>query len=336
MSQKKKVNIRDIAQRANVSISTVSRVLNNGTPVTEAKRKAVLQAIAELDYQPNVAAQALAGGQTRTVGVITQDISNPFYDAILRGVRQGFEGSGYSPIFADGRWQAAKEQKAILMLLARRVDALIILGGCSSEESLQQFEHQIPLIIIGRNLPALGNKCLPLDDFEGAYKATQYLIELGHQRIAHITGILAHQDAVERRTGYEQALADAGLELDPELIIEGDFLEQSGVLAVEMLFTRARPFSAIFAANDQMAYGVLLGLYRRGIRVPDDVSIIGFDDQRTSAYTTPPLTTIRQPAVEIGETAAQTILHLLQDKTFAIPEFPAELIIRESASRYRY
>ncbi len=131
-------------------------------------------------------------------------------------------------------------------------------------------------------------------------------------------------------------MADAGLELDPELVIEGDFVEQSGVLAVEMLFTRTRSFSAIFAANDQMAYGVLLGLHRHGIRVPDDVSIIGFDNQRTSAYTTPPLTTIHQPAVEIGETAALAILHLLKDKPFTMPEFPAKLIIRESVARYRY
>lgn len=336
MVQKKKVNIQDIAQKAKVSISTVSRVLNNGDSVIEAKREAVLQAMAELNYQPNMAAQALAGGQTKTIGVITQDISNPFYDAILRGIRQGLEGTGFYPIFADGRWRADKEQKAILTLLARRIDALIILGGCSSEETLQQFGQQTPLVVVGRSLPALAQQCLPLDDFKGAYQATQYLIELGHRRIAHITGILAHQDAVERRRGYEQALSEAGLEVDSDLIIEGDFLEQSGVLAVEMLFTRARSFSAIFTANDQMAFGALLGLYRRGIRVPDDVSLIGFDDQRTSAYTTPPLTTIRQPAIEIGETAAQAILHLLKDRPFTMPEFPAELIIRESVARYRY
>ncbi len=336
MIQKKKVNIQDIAQKANVSISTVSRVLNEGASVAEAKRNAVLQAVAELNYQPNVAAQALAGGQTKTVGVITQDISNPFYDAILRGVRQGLDESGYSPIFADGHWQAPAELKALQMLLDRSVDGFIVLGGCSPEEALQEFNKQVPLVIIGRNLASLDHQCLRLDDFAGAYKATQYLIGLGHQRIAHITGILAHQDAVERRAGYEQALSDAGLELNPELIIEGDFLEQSGLLAVEMLFTRAHPFNAIFAANDQMAYGVRLGLYRRGIRVPDDISLIGFDDQRTSAYTTPPLTTIRQPAIEIGETAAQAILHILKDKPFTMPEFPAELVIRESVARYRY
>ena len=336
MVQKKKVNIQDIAEKANVSISTVSRVLNNGDSVTEGKRNAVLQAMAELDYQPNVAAQALAGGQTRTIGVITQDISNPFYDAILRGARQGLDASGYSPIFADGHWQASAERKALQMLLDRSVDGLIVIGGCSPEETLRQFNKQAPLIIIGRNLPSLANHCLPLDDFAGAYKATQYLIGLGHQRIAHITGLLSHQDTVERRAGYEQALTDAGLEPDPELIIEGNFLEQSGVLATEILFTRSRTFSAIFTANDQMAYGVLLALYRRGIRVPDDISIIGFDDLRTSAYTTPPLTTIRQPAIDIGETAAQAILDLLKDKPETIPDFPAELINRESATRHRY
>lgn len=335
MVQKKKIKIQDIAQKANVSISTVSRVLNDGASVTEAKRQAVLQAVAEMDYQPNVAAQALASGQTKTVGVITQDISNPFYDAILRGVRQGLDGSGYSPIFADGHWQAPAELKALQMLVDRSVDGLIMLGGCSSEEVLQQFDNQAPLIVVGRSLSSLVHQCLPLDDFKGAYQATQYLIDLGHRRIAHLTGLLSHQDAVERRKGYEQAFADAGLELDPELIVEGDFLEQSGVLGTEILLTRSRTFSAIFTANDQMAYGVLLALYRRGLRVPDDISVVGFDDQRTSAYTIPPLTTIRQPAIEIGEIAAQASLHLLKDKPFAIPEFPAELVIRESVARYR-
>ncbi|RMH75715.1 MAG: LacI family transcriptional regulator, partial [Calditrichaeota bacterium] len=215
MVPKKKVNIRDIAQKANVSISTVSRVLNGAPHVAETKRKAVLEAVAELNYQPNVAAQALAGGQTRTVGVITQDISNPFYDSILRGIRQGLDGSGYFPIFADGRWHAAKEREAIETLIGRHVDGLIILGGCSPEETLRYFDAQAPLIVIGRDLPALRHRCLPLDDFAGAYQATQYLIEMGHRRIAHITGILSHEDAVRRRDGYMQALLDAGLEPDP-------------------------------------------------------------------------------------------------------------------------
>lgn len=335
MTQRKVITINDIAQKANVSISTVSRVLNDGSSVKKAKREAVLKAVAELNYQPNVFARGLAGGLSKTVGVITQDISNPFYDAILRGVRQGLSNSGYSPVFADGRWQADKEQKAIQMLLGRRVDGLMILGGCSPEETLSDVGKQLPLIVIGRDLPSLADRCVRLDDFQGAYMATQHLIDLGHQHIAHITGILSHQDAIERCKGYEQALVDAGIGPDPKLIVEGDFLEQSGMLAAEMLFTRRRTFSAIFAANDQMACGARLALYRRGIRVPDDISLVGFDDQRSSAYMIPPLTTIRQPAVEIGETAAQAILQLLKGKSVTVPEFPADLISRESVARYR-
>ena len=186
---------------------------------------------------------------------------------------------------------------------------------------------------IGRNIPSLADQCLPLDDFKGAYQATQYLIEQGHQRIAHITGILSHQDALERRAGYEQALVDAGLELDPDLIIEGDFLEQSGMLAIEMLFTRGRPFSAIFAANDQMACGVLLALYRRGIRVPDDMSIIGFDDLEFAAFLNPPLTTVEQPKREFGEKIFQTLLGLMQgEANQSIVIFP-KLIIRGTTKK---
>jgi LacI family transcriptional regulator len=327
------VTIKDIAKRAKVSISTVSRVLSGRTTVAEDKRQAVLKAVSDLDYRPNIFAQGLAGGQSKTIGVITQDISSPVYDSILRGIRQGLRGSGYSPIFADGYWREDKERQAMDILLQRRVDGLIILGGCSPEETLCQVSKQTNLLVVGRDLPAIADKCLPLDDFGGAYRATTYLIEQGHTKIAHITGLLSHQDAQNRQRGYIQALQDAGLKIDPDLIVEGDFVEQSGVLAVEMLFTRGRLFTAIFAANDQIAIGVRLALYRRGIRVPEDVSIMGFDDQRVAAYLTPPLTTIRQPALEIGETAAQAMLNFLQGKPYELSRFPVELIIRESTAR---
>ncbi len=140
---------------------------------------------------------------------------------------------------------------------------------------------------------------------------------------------------MERQDGYAKALRDAGLQPDGNLVVEGDFSEQSGLLAVEMLFNRGRTFSAIFAANDQMAFGARLALFRRGVRVPDDVSLIGFDDQPASAYMTPPLTTVRQPAVEIGERAAQAILALLQGETVELSRFPARLVVRESTGLHR-
>ena len=333
MEQTRNFTIQDIAERANVSISTVSRVLNNTAPVAEETRARVLSIIAELGYKPNLFAQGLAGGQSRTIGVLTQLIGSPFYDVILRGILKGIDSSGYSPLFADGGWDAKKDQMAINMFIQRQVDGLIILNGHSPEEFLLEIASEIPMIIVGRDIPDLKEQCLPFDDFEAAQKATQYLIEAGHRRIAHITGLGDHQDAIERRDGYLKAHKEAGIEADPDLIIEGDFTEPSGVMAVEMLLMRGRIFSALFAANDQMAYGARLALYRRGLRVPEDVSIVGFDDQAPSAYMIPPLTSIRRPPLEIGEAASQALVNLIQGQSITLPKFQSTLMIRESVIR---
>ncbi len=332
MEQKRNVTIRDIADRANVSISTVSRVLNEPDMVKASKREAVLAAMRDLNYQPNILAQRLAGGQSLTIGVLTQFINSPHFSAITRGILQGLNSSGYSVIFADGSFDPVTEQELVTNLISRRIDGLIILEGRLPDEVLQELNQQIPLFVVGRQVSGLEDRCLWMDQFAAAYRATQYLIGLGHHHIAHIMGIQEHRDAVERRDGYWQALIDSGIEPDPELLIQGDFQEQSGVLAVEMLLTRRRTFSAIFAANDQMAIGARLALYRRGIRVPDDVSIIGFDDQPPSAYVTPPLTTVRQPAFQMGSESAHAMLRLLSGASTNVPEFKGELIIRESTA----
>ena len=335
MERNKKITISDIAKKAKVSKSTVSRVLNDSDLVVEKKRTAVLQAIAELDYQPNLFARGLAGGQTMAIGVLTQNISSPHNDALLRGVLQGLNGTGYAPIFADGYWQAKKEKEAIQILLARQVDGLIVLGGEVSETYLQQIAQQVPLIIVGRKLEQLSDRCLFIDNLDGAYKITKYLIEMGHRQIAHITGRLDHPDGLNRREGYLQALRDAGIAMEPDLIVEGNFMEQSGVVAMEMLFNRGRSFSAIFTGNDQMALGARLALFRRGIRVPDDVSIAGFDDQHGSAYMTPPLTTVHQPVLRMGRAATEAILHLVKGESFTLPALPVDLVMRETVRRLR-
>lgn len=329
----KKTTIQDIAARANVSISTVSRVLNNTAPVAEETRKRVLRIIDELGYKPNLFAQSLAGGQSRTIGVLTQLIGSPFYDVILRGILQGIEGSGYSPLFADGGWDGNKDRIALNMFMDRKVDGLILLNGHTSDDYLVELASQVPMIVLGRVIPGLEELCLPFDDYEAARKATRYLIETGHRRIAHITGILSHEDAIERKNGYLSALEEAGIEPDPDLIIEGDYTEPSGVMAVEMLLMRGRIFSAIFASNDQMAYGARLALHRRGLRVPEDVSIVGFDDQAPSAYMIPPLTSIRRTPLEIGEVAGRALVDLMQGKPIRLPKFQSVLMIRESVIR---
>jgi LacI family transcriptional regulator len=335
MAEKNRTTIADIADRANVSKSTVSRVLTGNSRVADDKRDAILQAMDELDYQPNIFAQGLASGRSLTIGILTQNFGSPSYDAILRGIIQGFLDSNYSPIFADGRWQPEAEVQALHSLIDRRVDGLIVVGGLSAGDVLVRIADELPLIVVGRTIPELAGRCVAVDNFGAAYNVTQHLIEAGHQQIVHITGDLSHQDASERRAGYVQALQDAGIALNQDLIVEGNFRRQSGLIAVEMLFTRGHTFSAIFAANDQMAFGARLALYRRGIRVPDDISLIGFDDQSDSAYMIPPLTTVRQPAVDMGKAAARYILDLLHGKPVDLNLMPAQLIVRESVARFR-
>jgi LacI family transcriptional regulator len=329
------VTISDIAREADVSASTVSRVLRGTAKVTKAKREAVLSAVADLNYQPNVFARGLASGQSMTIGVLTQNFGSPFYDAILRGVVQGLYGSDYFPIFADGQWQPEIEQKALLAMMRRRIDGLIVIGGFLSAEELNLFAEQIPLIVAARDVCEFEENCVGIDNVHGSYLATKHLIDLGHRNIALVGGRMDHQDARDRQEGYLKALEEAGIEARQELIIEGTFRRQSGVLAVEMLLSNRNSFSAIFAANDQMAYGVRLGLYRRGLRVPEDVSLVGFDDEPAAAFMIPPLTTVRQPAVEMGLEAARIVLARLRDESVSPAQLTAELVIRESTTVHR-
>jgi len=339
MAKEMKVTIQDIAQEAEVSPSTVSRVLSGNAPVAASKREAVLAAIEELDYRPNVFAQSLASGQSLTIGVLTQNFGNPFYDGILSGILQTLEATPYSPIFGDGRWQTAVEKRALQTLIDRQVDGLIVVGGLSPEEEMLAYARQVPLIVAARNIPDMEAKCLHVDNLKAAYNATCYLLEMGHRHIAHVTAPMYYYgpitDVYQRYQGYVQALTEAGIEPDQRLVVEGDLSRQSGLMALDALVGRERPFTAIFATNDQMAMGVRLGLHRRGLRVPEDVSLIGFDDEPTSAYLTPPLTTVRQPAIELGQSAAQAIIDQINGKQHTTDLFQADLIIRESVSRLR-
>jgi LacI family transcriptional regulator len=334
-----KVTILDIAEKANVSASTVSRVLRNSAGVVAEKRDAVMQAVAELNYRPNIFAQSLASGQSMTIGVLTQNFGSPFYDGILQGVLQGLEETDYWPLFADGRWQPAIEQQALELLLDRRVDGIIVIGGQIAQEKLQKIAAKTPLIVVARELETMPEHCLYVDNFQAAYQVTRYLLDMGHRDIVHITASVVYQDFVDdiskRYAAYQQALRDAGIEPDSRLVVEGNLQQQSGMLAVEMLLSRGRPFSAIFAANDQMAFGARLALYRRGIRVPEDVSLVGFDDESSAAYMVPPLTTVRQPSIQMGQEAARAVLSLIDGELPDLPLFQGELIIRESVVRQR-
>ncbi|MCS7193789.1 MAG: substrate-binding domain-containing protein [Meiothermus sp.] len=323
----------DVAREAGVSPSTVSRVINGTARVDARKREAVLRAIERLGYRPNLMAKGLAQGRSLTVGVVTQEISSPYYGEMLKGVEQALEGTPYHPIFASGHWRADQEEAALKVLVGRQVDGLIVMDGSVPAERLLELAQSMPVVVVGRDIPGLC--CLSIDNLQGAYEGTRHLIELGHRRIAHIAGPQSHLDAVERLRGYKRALEEAGLPFDPALVVEGDYLEPSGLLAVEALLTRGALFTAIFAANDQMAYGANVALYRRGIRVPHDVSLVGFDDLPSSSYFTPPLTTVRQPGLEMGWEAARLVLALLEGGEYNPKPLAARLVIRESTALLR-
>lgn len=324
--------IHDIAKAANVSPSTVSRVLTGSTPVTPRKRAAVLAAIDALQFKPNLVARGLARGQSMAIGVLTQSMSSLFFGELAHGIDSHLRGGAYHPVYATGQWQLEEEMEALHLLLERQVDGLIILSGGTPDDAIRALAAQMPVIAVTRSVPGLESQCLPTENAPGAYQATRYLIELGHKRIAHITGLLSIPDARERLNGYRQALDESGLEIDERLIAEGAFTEESGVNAAEALLQRGVPMTAIFAGNDQMAYGARLALYRHGLNVPEDISLVGFDDLLSSAYATPPLTTVRQHMFELGRAAAEGILRLLADQDPQLPRFTPDLVIRASTA----
>ena len=329
----KKATIDDIAREANVSKSTVSRVLNDSTPVHEEKRKAVLAAVKELKFEPNLFARSLAGGQSKTIGVLTQNIGSPFYDSIVQGILDQMTGTPWSPIFADGQWQPETGQAAVETLIGRKVDGLILVGGSLPDDEVESLRQRVPTVVVGRELDGWGDQCVSVDNEQAAFEATRFLIELGHRSIAHVGGIRDHQDAVRRRDGYCRALTESNIVIDEDLICDGNFDGNSGVMAIESLLSRGKSFSAIFAANDMSAFGARLALYRKGIRVPEDVSMIGFDDQAESAYMTPPLTTVHQPAMEMGSAAADAIVKLINGQEYQLPDLPSRIVVRESTQK---
>jgi LacI family transcriptional regulator len=325
------VTLDQVARMAGVSPSTVSRILNGTAEVSEVKRQSVEKAVATLGFVPNPMARGLAGGRTLSIGVITQAIDSPFYGMALSGIEQALDQAGYSALYVSGHWDAKAEAKCIEVLRSRRVDGLIVLSGRLSDQALKVCAKTMPVVVTGRSLKAPGLYSLNFDNFEGGRLATQHLIDLGHRRIAFIAGAPNHPDAAERYRGYRTALESASLGVDPALEIAGNFQEESGLQAVEKLIAEQQKFTAIFAANDQMAFGAAVGLHRNGLRVPQDVALIGFDDLPMATYSVPPLSSIHESAYELGTLAAGSMLQLLNG---AKPEgqVPApRLVVRESS-----
>jgi len=322
-----------VAHRAGVSPATVSRFLNGTAKVSDDKRRNIERVIDELNYKPNRLAQSLKMGSTRTIGVLTQSLESGYFNRAMVGIEDAVKESGYALLIMSGHWHAGEEAECVELLIGRRVDGVAILTGKLSDEQVVGYSQRVPIVAFGRKLEGERLMSLRLDNYRGACDAVEHLVEQGHRRIAFITGPDDHEDAQARLAGYLDTLARHGIAPDPALIVRGDFHEAGGLLAVNRLLATKQRFSAIFAGNDLSAYGARLALYRRGIRVPDDVSIVGFDDLHSSMYTTPPLTTVRQPLYEVGKGIGRMMLGMLGQTQVDLEVPQLGLMVRESVRR---
>ena len=306
----------DVAKRAGVSSAVVSYVLNGGPkPVADDKRERVLAAVEELGYFPNEIARSLAGRATRSIGVIAPTLVNPVWAKLAMGISNSISAQDYLMIVCDVEDQPEFDQRYARMMVAKRVDGVVLVPTANTPSTLEILRTAgIPTIVVEQDVE--GAACVIVDAQDGGYRVTRHLIELGHSRIAILREHRSSLDSWKRYLGYEQALQEAGLEVDPALVadgaasIDGSVVEGSIAAANALLDVNPRP-TAVFAHNDPMAIAVIQVARGRGLRVPDDLSVVGVDDTDAGRYSDPPLTTLPFPARELGQAAGARILAAL-------------------------
>jgi len=309
-----KLTIQDIARLARVSKATVSRVLNHHPSVSPETRTRVMRIVQEYDFVPNATATGLAGGKTRLIGVLAPPLTWAGISEILRGVAEYVEDTSYEIVLYSISFDRDHFDVLDRILSMRMVSGLLaILPGKLSRHITERFHQGLPLVMIDDQekpgiVPWVG-----IDNVSSAYAATRHLLERGHRRIAYIHGPQDYYCTIERYQGYAQALRDAGISPDPTLVFHGRFDTPSGRECAAELFARDRSTwpSAIFAGNDQMAYGVLQVAEQRGIQIPGDIALVGFDDDLLARHLKPPLTTIHQPFSQMGYKAIELLLTLI-------------------------
>lgn len=301
--------IYEVSELAGVSLATVSRVMNDSGRVSEKTRKKVLLAMAKLDYRPNTVAQSLASNRSNCVGVLVSEVHGPIFGAMLSGIDAELRKAGKFTIFATGHSDEAKEKEAIRFLLGRNCDALILhVEALPDEYLVSQSQNAIPTVIMNRTIPGLEDNCICLNNEEGGYAATHWLLGLGHRNIAYISGPLWWGDASARFAGHRRALEEYGIAFDENMMIESDYHETGGSKAMKKLLERDIAFTAVVCANDEMAAGAMDAARANGLSIPDDVSIVGFDNAPLARYLYPKLSTINYPIADMGRMAAHWVL----------------------------
>ena len=327
--------IMDVARESGVSYSTVSRALNGYEYVKPTTREKVLRAAEKLGYVPNQQARSLAGGRSNLIGMLVPALDNGYIAEIIRGIDEELAKSHYNLILYTTHHHRGNEASYVATIVNSAADGLLLVVPLDSKHYLDMLrEQRFPHVLIDQSDMTEQSPVVNATNWQGAYDATQYLIELGHKRIGFVTGLIEMTSATERLDGYRAALSDFGIPSDESLIVMGDFREQGGYLAAQHLLDLSQKPTAIFASNDLSAFGVMDAIRERGLSIPNDMSVIGFDDIPQASIVHPKLTTIRQPLEQIGRMAVRMLL-----KHLANPDQPpsrltlaTRLIVRESCS----
>ena len=318
---------------------TVSRVINDSGYVSPEARARVQGAIAELGYMPNILARQLRSKRTKTIALVLTDIANPFFTTIARGVEDAARAQGYAVMFCNTDESETEEMEYVRVLIQRQVDGVLLVPATDSSASLQLLnKHGLPVVVLDRRLSAGGVDEVRTDSEAGAYVVVRHLLDLGHRRIAVLTGPETVSTAVDRVAGYRRAMAEEGLRPDDGLVVFGGYNEASGYEMTRLILAAEPRPTAIFAANNFIAFGAIGALRDAGLRAPEDMSIAVFDDLPPGWVFDPFLTVVSQPAYEIGKQAAELMLERLAGKAPAEPRtivLPSELIIRRSTAALR-
>ncbi len=333
---KARATIRDVASAAGVSVATVSRVINGRPDVAPQTRDAVLRAARAQNFNTNRSARALSVGRTGLIGLTLPFVDESYFTAIVSGAAEALYEQGNRLVLCPTRHEHEREVTLLERLMDGTTDgAVILLPEESTEELLRLQEYGYPFVVVDpRRLLDDGIPAVSTTNAAGARSATEHLLRLGHRRIGLIAGTRGWQATTERLEGYETALAVAGVPLDPELVVDGHFETEAGYAAARRLLSLATPPTAIFASNDNMAVGALRAALERGLRVPGDVSIVGFDDTSLARNVFPRLTTVRQPLAEVGRTAVSLLNRLIDGQRVEAlrVELATRLVIRESTA----
>ncbi len=326
--------IKDVAERAGVSVTTVSHVLNETRYVSPELAARVWEAVEALDYQPNAVARSLRRKRTHTLGMIIPDNSNPFFAEVARGIEDVCFDLGYNVILCNSDQTSHKERRYIDLLTEKRVDGIVFVATGDRAEHLETvLARRVPVVVIDRELQDIQCDRVLTDNRAGGRQATEHLIRRGCRRIACIAGPSDVTPSWERVWGYQDALAAAGLPFDEHLVRRGDFQAASGYAAMRELLALPNPPTGVFACNDMMAIGAICAISEAGLAIPDDIAVVGFDDIALASYTNPPLTTVAQPRQEMGRLAAELLIERISNRGRPPQRrlLQTRLVIRQSA-----